>query len=120
LQEELINYKNDINKKNKELHSLKIAFIKLDEENKKNMKIIEEIIIEAGRGRGEMAKMTPEDLDSEIKNIMGYTHPSDKMVLKLKEVIYNLNFLISKIFKNMYVDIYIYGRVFLENKEIIN
>jgi len=86
LQEELINYKNDLNKKNKELHSVKIAFMKLDEENKKNLKIIEEIIIESGRGKGELAKMSPEELDFEIKNIMEYTHPSDKMVYKLREV----------------------------------
>lgn len=69
------------------MHNLKIAFIKLDEENKKNVKIIEEIIIEAGRGKGEIIQMSPEELDSEIKNIMAYTHPSDKMLLKLKEVI---------------------------------
>ena len=92
MQEELINYKNEINKKNKELHNFKIAFIKLDEENKKNVKIIEEIIMESGRGRGEIAKISPEELDSEIKNIMAYTHPSDKMILKLKEVIFKNKF----------------------------
>jgi len=76
---------------------LKIAFIKLDEENKKNVKIIEDIILEAGRTRkdGETYKMTPEELENEIKSVMGYTHPSDKMLYKLKEVKLNkkiLNF----------------------------
>jgi len=86
LQEELINYKNEINKKNKELHNIKISFIKLDEENKKNIKIMEEIIIEAGRGRGGIIKMTPEEYDLEIKKIMEYSHPSEKNISKLKEV----------------------------------
>lgn len=86
----MINYKNEINKKNKEFHSLKIAFLKLDEENKKNVKIIEDIIIEAGRGKGDIVKMTPEDLEIEIKNIMNYTHPSEKLILKLKEVLENI------------------------------
>jgi hypothetical protein len=62
--------------------------MKLDEENKKNMKIIEDIILEAGRTNkdGENFKMTAEELENEIKCIMGYTHPSDKMLFKLKEV----------------------------------
>lgn len=87
--EELINHKNELNKKNKEFHNLKISFLKLDEENKKNIKIIEDIIIEAGRGKkdGEMSNLSPEELENEIKNIMAYTHPSDKMLYKLKEVI---------------------------------
>ena len=82
------NHKNEINKKIKELHNIKIAFIKLDEENKKNVKIIEEIIIESGRGRkdGVSLGLSPEELESEIKNILAYTHPSDKMLSKLKEV----------------------------------
>jgi len=70
---------------------MKIAYIKLDEENKKNIKIIEEIIIEAGRGNGENGKLTPEEFDLEIKSILAYTHPSDKMILKLKEVILIFN-----------------------------
>lgn len=67
---------------------MKISFLKLDEENKKNIKILEEIIIESGRTikEGDCFKLTSEELESEIKNIMAYTHPSDKMLLKLKEV----------------------------------
>lgn len=67
---------------------MKISFLKLDEENKKNIKILEEIIIESGRKikEGDCFKLTSEELESEIKNIMAYTHPSDKMLLKLKEV----------------------------------
>ncbi len=84
----MINYKNEINKKNKEIHNMKIAFMKLDEENKKNIKIIEEIIIEAGRTikDGDIFKMNAEELENEIRHIMTYTHPSDKMIYKLKEV----------------------------------
>jgi hypothetical protein len=53
------------------------------------VKIIEDIILEAGRTRkdGEVYKMSPEELENEIKSVMGYTHPSDKMLYKLKEVI---------------------------------
>ena len=51
------------------------------------------MIIEGGRNLtkkdGENYKMTPEELDNEIKSIMGYTLPSDKMLYKLKEVISN-------------------------------
>ena len=67
---------------------MKISFLKLDEENKKNIKILEEIIIESGRTikEGDCFKLTSDELESEIKNILAYTHPSDKMLLKLKEV----------------------------------
>jgi hypothetical protein len=30
--------------------------------------------------------MTADDLEIEIKNIMNYSHPSEKLILKLKEV----------------------------------
>lgn len=81
-------HKNETNKKNKELHSLKIAYIKLDEENKKNVKIIEEIIIETGRNQknSELIKMNQEELENEIKNMMTLGNPSEKTLLKLKEV----------------------------------
>jgi len=87
LQEELIKHKNEINKKNKELHNLRIAFIKLDEENKKNIKIIQEIITAAGRSsKSESGKVTPEELEKEIKQTLEYTHPTEKVLLRLKEV----------------------------------
>ena len=94
----MINYKNDNNKKNKEFQNLKIAFLKLDDENKKNLKIIEEILLEAGRTKrdGEAFKMSPEELENEVKNVLGYSHPSDKMIYRLKEVIRNLsNFILN-------------------------
>ena len=81
-------HKNEVNKKNKELHNLKIAYIKLDEENKKNIKIIEEIIIETGRNQknSELVKMDQEMLESEIRNMMTMSNPTEKTLFKLKEV----------------------------------
>jgi hypothetical protein len=72
------------------MHNLKIAFIKLDEENKKNIKIIEEIIIETGRNQknSELIKMDQEELENEIKNMMTIANPSEKTLNKLKEVIF--------------------------------
>jgi len=80
--------KNEINKKNKELQSIKFAYIKLDEENKKNIKIIEEIIIETGRNQknSELIKMNQEELENEIKNMIAISNPSEKTLFKLKEV----------------------------------
>jgi hypothetical protein len=44
LKDELIKAKNELNKKSKEFHALKISFIKLDEDNKRNIKLIEEVL----------------------------------------------------------------------------
>jgi len=73
---------------------MKIAYIKLDEENKKNIKIIEEIIIETGRNQknSELIKMNQEELENEIKNMMTISNPSEKTLFKLKEVYYILIF----------------------------
>lgn len=70
------------------MHNLKIAYIKLDEENKKNIKIIEEIIIETGRNQknSELIKMNQEELENEIKNMMTIANPTEKTLFKLKEV----------------------------------
>lgn len=79
-----------MNKRNKEIHSLKIAFAKLDEENKKNLHIIEEVIIEANKHRrntGEGFKFDPKDLESEIRNCLTYSVTSDKLLAKLLEVV---------------------------------
>lgn len=78
-----------MNKKNKEIHSLKIAFAKLDEENKKNIHILEEVIIEANkhkRNNGDGFKFNPEDLANEIRNCLTYSVTSDKLLAKLLEV----------------------------------
>lgn len=77
----------EVNKKNKEIHSMKIAFVKLDDENKKNIRILEEVIIEANRNRKKMEtiKYTAEDLENEIKNVLTYSNPSDKLLSKLIE-----------------------------------
>ena len=80
----------EVNKKNKEIHSMKIAFVKLDDENKKNIRILEEVIIEANRNKKKMEKQpySPEDLENEIKNVLTYATPSDRLLSKLIEVIY--------------------------------
>lgn len=86
----MTNCKHELNKKNKEIHSLKIAFSKLDEENKKNLHIIEEVLIEANKHRrnlGESFNFNPEDLENEIRNCLTYSVTSDKLLVKLLEVI---------------------------------
>ena len=66
LNEELIKCKNELNKKNKECHTLKIAFSKLDLENKRSVKIIEEVLEEASKKYGDENN----NYESEIKNIL--------------------------------------------------
>ena len=94
LNEELIQYKNEINKKNKEFNYLKISYNKLDEDNKKNIRIIEEIILESGRNQrnSQLINMNQEELENEIKNIFSISNPSEKMLNKLKEVNSIINF----------------------------
>lgn len=80
----------DMNRKNKEIHSLKIVFAKLDEENKKNIHIIEQVIIEANKHKKNICegfKFDPEDLENEIRNCLAYSVTSDKLLAKLLEVI---------------------------------
>ena len=88
LNEEIKNMKLEVNKKNKEIHSMKIQFVKLDDENKKNIRILEEVIIEANRNRKKMetVKYSAEDLEHEIKKILTYATPSDRLLSKLMEV----------------------------------
>jgi hypothetical protein len=85
----------EVNKKNKEIHSMKVAFVKLDDENKKNIRILEEVIIEANRNKKklETVKYTTEDMENEIMNVLSYHSPSDKLLSKLMEVIIFLVFL---------------------------
>ena len=72
----------EVNKKNKELHSMKVAFVKLDDENKKNIRILEEVIIESNRNRKkvETIKYTAEDLENEIRNVLTYSTPSSLVI----------------------------------------
>jgi hypothetical protein len=79
LKEELIKSKNELNKKHKEVHSLRISFFKLDAENRKNIKIIEEVLQEASKQRGE-------EEDSDWKNMIANTYVSLNTVNKLREV----------------------------------
>ena len=88
----MLSLKNEIHKKNKDYHNLKVAYFKLDEENKKNVKIIEKIIIECGRNMkcAELNKMNSEEYDNEIKNILSIGMPTERTLLQLKEVILKL------------------------------
>jgi len=79
LKEELIKYKNELNKKSKECHSIKIAFLKLDTENKKNIKIIEEVLQEASKQKGE-------EEEGDWKNLISSTNMNFITINKLKEV----------------------------------
>jgi len=78
----------EVNKKNKEMHSMKIAFVKLDDENKKNIRILEEVIIEANKNRKKMetVKYSTDEMENEIKNVLTYHTPSDKLFSRLMEV----------------------------------
>jgi hypothetical protein len=91
LQEELIKSKNELNKRNKDYHSLKISYLKLDSENKRNIKIIEEILEEASKQKSNPQnnkERKSEEDESELKNILANTHVSMSNVYKLKEVFY--------------------------------
>ena len=72
------------------MQNLKISCIKLDELNKRNIKIIEEVILEGNRNRknGEVTRFNLEDLESEIRNVLKFSPTSDKLILKLLEVIF--------------------------------
>lgn len=84
LQDELLKSKNELNKRNKEYAALKIAFSKLDTENKRNIKIIEEVLDLAAKQKQNNNKS--EEYESEVKNILANTHISSNNVFKLKEV----------------------------------
>jgi hypothetical protein len=87
LQEELIKAKSELNRKVKELHSLKILYIKLDNENKRNVRIIEEVLDEATRLRAlNNSKDRNLEDESNIKNLIANTYFSDFTLNKLKEV----------------------------------
>jgi len=84
LKEELILVKNELNKRNKDYNAIKIAYTKLDTENKKNVKIIEEILEEASK-----QKIIPDYLERnvsehELKNAAA--NISGNNLFKLKEV----------------------------------
>lgn len=99
LKEELIKYKNELNKKSKECHSIKIAFLKLDTENKKNIKIIEEVLQEASKQKGE-------EEEGDWKNLISSTNMNFITINKLKEVKMKLRnkkiFIIKQLFYLIY------------------
>ncbi len=70
LREELINSKNQMNKKNKEFHVMKIAYNKLDEENRKNSKLMQDLMEEYEKSKREGV----------------YNENYNNSILKLKEV----------------------------------
>lgn len=72
----------------KETHAIKIAFLKLDHENKKNVKIIEEMIIETAKQKldQEIFSFPPEEYYNELKNALQFEKTSDRLLSKLIEV----------------------------------
>jgi len=58
--DELIKAKQDLNKKNKELNELRIDFQRLEEDNNKNLRVIQEVLNEFGKELGEniLAELT--------------------------------------------------------------
>ncbi len=89
--EELIKCKNEINKKNKDYHLLKIQFSKLDAENKRNIKLIEEVLEENmkknDKGGNNMNSMTENDMKAMMSNI----NLPGSSINKLREVFIYLN-----------------------------
>jgi predicted DNA-binding ArsR family transcriptional regulator len=81
MHEEMIKNKTEMNKKNKDFHSLKIAYSKLENENKKNVKIIEEILEEASK-----QKTPGEEVENDIKNIIANSNLPMNSFMKLREV----------------------------------
>jgi len=86
--EEIKRYKQDFHEKVKEIHSIKIAFLKLDHENKKNIKIIQEMIIETAKAKinEEIFSFPPEDYFKELKKALDFGKTSDRFLSKLIEV----------------------------------
>ncbi len=90
LQDQLVQFKTYFNQKEKEFHSMKINHLKLEEENKKNLKIIQKIL-----GNVNLNRQVEE-------------HPDDKKLIgdidTLKEtfVISSLKYEISKLKKDLY------------------
>jgi hypothetical protein len=80
LKEETIKLKNELNKRNKEYNGIKIAFLKLDSENKKNMRIIEDILEEATRQKYQANN----ELETDLKNLI-HTNISTNSLNRLKE-----------------------------------
>jgi len=70
------------------MHAIKISFLKLDQENKRNVKIIEDMIIETAKEKinDEVFSFPPEDYYKELKNFLQFGKTSDKLLSKLIEV----------------------------------
>lgn len=87
LKEELIKVKSDLNKKNREYNMIKIGYNKLDGENKKNMKVIDEIIEEVSKQKQHQNPESNADLnENELKNLIANTNFSPNFLIKIKEV----------------------------------
>jgi hypothetical protein len=74
LQEELLLSKNKLNKKTKDFNALKVKFLKLEEENRKNAKLIQDIIEEATQNKKDD---NIEELDVNNLNIMSLQRLKD-------------------------------------------
>lgn len=63
--------KKELNKKNKEITELKIDFQKLEEENNKSLKVIQDVLNEFGKEIGEniLAELTNNNTEKNIDNL---------------------------------------------------
>jgi hypothetical protein len=87
LKEELIKSKSELNKRNKEYNAIKIAFNKVDSENKKSVKIIEDILEEAMKQNPSFSADPNSFLNTnDIKNLVANSTISPSLFFKLKEV----------------------------------
>lgn len=82
--------KKELNKKNKELTELKIEFQKLEEDNNKNLKVIQDVLSEFGKDIGEniLAELTNNNTEKNIddlnENFKEFSGNNDEMQ-KLEE-----------------------------------
>jgi len=87
LKDELIKVKSELNKRNKEYNAIKVAFNKVDLENKKSVKIIEEILEEAIRQNPALSSEPNSFInENDIKTLVGNSTITSSLFFKLKEV----------------------------------
>lgn len=75
-----------MNKKNKELNELRIDFQRLEEDNNKNLRVIQEVLNEFGKELGEniLAELTSNNSEKNIDNLNNnfnnYFYSNDEML----------------------------------------
>jgi len=84
-----------LNKKNKDLTELRIEFQKLDEDNNKNLKVIQDILSEFGKEIGEniLAELTNNNSEKNLgnlnENFKEFSCNNDEIALQIDEGNFN-------------------------------